>query len=167
MKFITSILVFALFVTFSACKKNETNSNSPSTPNAVSGTTTPDGQATATPAAAVNEATQPVGPTTTLELDKTEYDFGKVKEGEVVKTTITVKNTGSEPLIITDCHASCGCTTPTCDKNPIAPGQTGKVEVSFDSMGRAGNINKTVTITANTNPTQTIFTLKGKVDKAK
>ena len=114
-----------------------------------------------------NETTIATGPTTTIKLSAGSFDFGTVKEGTVVQTSVSVTNTGKEPLVITNCHASCGCTTPTCPHDPVAPGQTVEVPIKFDSKGKPGHQRKEVTITANTIPAQTKFVVEGQVDKVK
>lgn len=80
------------------------------------------------------------------------HDFGVIIQGERVSYTFTFKNVGKSNLIISSVHASCGCTVPKYDSNPIAPGKEGKIEVVFDSSGRSGLQNKTVTVLANTQP---------------
>lgn len=80
------------------------------------------------------------------------HDFGVVVQGERVSYTFTFKNIGKSNLIISAVHASCGCTVTNYDKEPIPPGKEGKVEVVFDSSGRSGLQNKTVTVLANTQP---------------
>ncbi|MBO6515864.1 MAG: DUF1573 domain-containing protein, partial [Bacteroidia bacterium] len=65
--------------------------------------------------------------------------------------------------IIRNCKASCGCTVPTCDKKPIPPGGKGEIEVRFDSNRKPGNQAKNVTVTANTNPPETVLTFRAVV----
>ncbi len=98
------------------------------------------------------------GKTAQFTFDETEFNFGEVKEGALVRHTYTFTNTGAIPLVIEGASASCGCTVPNYPKEPIAPGAKSKIDVEFDTKGKAGMQNKTVTITANTNPA--IFTLK-------
>lgn len=119
-------------------------------------------------AAAVTPATPavPAGPTTEMTFTETEFDFGTVTEGEKVSHTYTFKNTGDEPLILSNAKGSCGCTVPKWPKEPIPVGGSGEVVVEFNSRGKAGDRNQKVTITGNTNPAQTIIYLKGKVEKA-
>ncbi|MFK7969947.1 MAG: DUF1573 domain-containing protein [Bacteroidia bacterium] len=78
-----------------------------------------------------------------------EYNWGKVTDGEIVRHTFTFTNNGSEPLQIQNARASCGCTTPAYSKEPIAPGESGEIQVEFNSKGRVGLQNKTVTVTGN------------------
>lgn len=96
-------------------------------------------------------------------FDEMTWNFGKINEGTIVTHTFKFTNTGNEELIISSCKASCGCTTPLCDQQPVAPGEEGKIKVKFDSKNRKHNINKQVTIVANTNPPTTVLTLKGYV----
>ena len=70
-----------------------------------------------------------------MTFDKTSHDFGTIQEGETVQTTFTFTNTGQSDLIIVDARGSCGCTVPNYPKNtPIAPGASGDIVVSFDSV---------------------------------
>jgi len=80
------------------------------------------------------------------------HDFGVVIQGELVVHTFTFKNTGSEDLIIRDINSTCGCTVPTYTKKPVAPGETGKIEVSFSSSGRKGRQHKSITVLTNSQP---------------
>lgn len=103
----------------------------------------------------------PAGPTTTVEWEEMEFDFGTVAEGEKVSHTYVFKNTGDEPLVFSDAKGSCGCTVPKWPREPIAPGAEGEIVVEFNTQGKAGNRNQKVTLTANTNPPQTFLSLKG------
>jgi len=81
--------------------------------------------------------------------DNMTVDFGEVdasKDGGV--RVFKFKNTGSEPLMITNAQGSCGCTTPDWPKEPIRPGGTGEIKIKYD-ITRKGAINKTVSITTN------------------
>lgn len=102
-------------------------------------------------------------PEPVMTFEQTTWDFGRIKEGVTVKKTFRFTNTGNEELLISNCSASCGCTTPVCDQKPVAPGEEGKIIVKFDSENRKNNIHKEVTIIANTNPPTTVLTLKGYV----
>src|SRR5690606_3822519 len=90
-------------------------------------------------------------PVFTLKDDRV-YDFGKVKEGEIVEKTFAFQNTGKSPLLISNITASCGCTTPEWPKEPIPPGGESTIVVRFNSTGKPGQQSKAVTITANTEP---------------
>ena len=112
------------------------------------------------------EAAEPKveGPTANIQYKETEYDFGTVKDGAIVEHTFTFKNTGSVPLIIQNASATCGCTVPKKPEKPIAPGETGEIQVRFDSSNKPGVQNKTVTVTANTDPAITRLVIKGTVE---
>lgn len=103
-------------------------------------------------------------PKTTMTFDKTIHDFGTIKQGDQVECVFKVSNTGNEPLVIENAKGSCGCTVPDYPKDPIAPGQTRDIKVKFNSAGKANNQQKTVTLTANTEPLQTVLTIKAFVN---
>ena len=102
-------------------------------------------------------------PTTTIQYENEKFNFGTIPEGEVVKHVYKFKNTGSEPLIISNAKGSCGCTVPTWPKEPVPPGGTGEIKVEFNSKGKPGPQNKRVTVTANTTPTETYLEIAGEV----
>jgi hypothetical protein len=106
---------------------------------------------------------KPDGPLPTMDFKKTEHDFGTINEGQVVEYTYAFKNTGSAPLIIQNAQGSCGCTVPDWTKEPIPAGGTGFVKAKFDSNGKPNIQNKTVTVTANTWPKQTVLRFKAMV----
>lgn len=101
---------------------------------------------------------------TTLKYDKTEHDFGKIKQGDSVECVFKVTNTGNEALVIEDAKGSCGCTVPDYPKEPIPPGQTRDIKVKFNSAGKSNQQQKSVTITCNTEPLQSVITIKAFVD---
>ena len=125
-----------------------TNPVTPNTPQSV--------QTPAQPAA-------PAGPLTSMNFTETEYNFGTVEQGEKVSHTYKFKNTGDNPLILTNAKGSCGCTVPKWPRDPIAPGGEGEVTVEFDSKNKKGTRNQKVTLTANTEPANTVLYLKGEV----
>lgn len=104
-----------------------------------------------------------VGKLPKIELDKTSHDFGTINEGEVVETEFIVKNNGESDLIIADAKGSCGCTVPVWPKEPIAPGASAPIKVSFDSNGKPGKQSKTVTLTTNTEAGNESFTISAEV----
>jgi len=99
-----------------------------------------------------------------FEFEEMNHDFGTIAEGEVVEHTFTFTNTGEAPLVIQSTSASCGCTTPSYSREPVAPGETGEVQVKFNSQNRPGVQNKTITITANTDPAVTRLFIKTNVN---
>ena len=125
--------------------------------------TTPNATSDAAAKPKSSEPAAPVGPTTVMTFDELEFDYGVVDEGEKVRHTYKFTNTGNEPLIISNAKGSCGCTVPSWPKEPIPPGATGQIDVEFNSKGKKGKQSKKVTITANTDPVQTMLTIKGEV----
>lgn len=90
------------------------------------------------------------GDVTSIQWIDSVKNVGAVDEGQVVDIAFRFKNTGTKPLVIQDVKASCGCTVPAPPKEPIAPGQEGEIKASFNSQGRPGMNNKTLTVYANT-----------------
>ena len=98
-----------------------------------------------------------------LEFKETLHDFGTVIEGEKVTYSFKFTNTGSKDLLLSGVSASCGCTATNYTKDPVSPGEEGVVTVTFDSRRRKGFQNKTVTVSANTQPNKVILRIKAKV----
>ena len=87
-----------------------------------------------------------------VEFDKPIHDFGKIVEGQgnggKVTAVFKFTNIGTTPIFIESARASCGCTTPSVDSSkPIAPGGTGEIPVTYNTIGRPGTFNKSVTVT--------------------
>lgn len=99
-----------------------------------------------------------------ITFEKTEHDFGKIHEEDGrVSVVFSFKNEGMAPLVLSNVRASCGCTTPTWTKEPVEPGQTGSITVTYNPNGRPGRFQKTVTITSNaTEATKRVY-IKGEV----
>ncbi len=108
----------------------------------------------------------PTGKTTNIKFEETTYAWGSVNEGDKMTHIFKFKNAGSNDLVISEAHGSCGCTVPEWPKEPIKPGKSGEIKVVFDSKGKPGDQQKTVTLTANTDPASTILTIKGAVKPA-
>jgi len=81
-----------------------------------------------------------------VEFEKEKHDYGTIKNGADGTYDFKFKNTGKEPVLITNAKGSCGCTVPEWPKEPILPGKSSVIKVSYDTK-RAGAINKNVTIT--------------------
>ncbi|WP_192348018.1 DUF1573 domain-containing protein [Algoriphagus sp. Y33] len=111
------------------------------------------------------QATQAADPATlgAFGFPEMEYDFGTVKEGQVVEHLFKFTNNGQAPLVISNITASCGCTSPDWTKTPVKPGEEGFVKVVFNSANKSGAQAPTVSIQANTNPNVTRLRLKGTV----
>ncbi len=101
---------------------------------------------------------------TAVNFPEMNYNFGKIKQDTKNTKIFKFTNVGSEPLIIENAVGSCGCTVPTWPKKPIAPGETGEIEVTYSPGKQQGVQNKTVTITANTNPITTVLNITANVE---
>jgi len=91
-------------------------------------------------------------PTTSIKFENDVFDFGKIVVGEKINHSFKFKNTGKIPLIISNAVASCGCTVPDWPKLPIKPNESAKIDIVFNTVGKMGLQDKTITITANTQP---------------
>jgi len=98
-----------------------------------------------------------------ITFTKTEFDFGKILQGEVVSYTFHFTNTGNVPLIITSVEKSCGCTASDYPREPIAPGEGGDIKITYDSKGHFGFQTKTVTVNSNAIPSATTLRIKAEV----
>lgn len=98
-----------------------------------------------------------------IEFDKVEHDFGTLLQGEVVSYSFHFTNTGNMPLIISQVGSSCGCTVGDYPREPIAPGKSGSIKVTYDSAGHHGFQSRVLTVMSNTIPAKTVLVIKGKV----
>ncbi len=98
-----------------------------------------------------------------LTFAKEAHDFGNVEEGTQATYEFEFTNTGKAPVVISNVSASCGCTTPFWTKDPVLPGKKGKVTASYNSSGRPGIFNKSITVTSNAEPVTQVLTIKGNV----
>lgn len=85
----------------------------------------------------------------TIKFDKIAHDFGNVIEGETARYEFRFVNNGTEPLVLSNVQASCGCTAAKWPREPIAPGQSSNVVAEFNSAGRPGSFTKNVFVTSN------------------
>lgn len=91
-----------------------------------------------------------------LTFEETTHNFGDITQGDVVEHIFKFKNTGNEPLILSNVQTTCGCTAPSWPREPIAPGESGELTVKFNSRGKMGNITKIVTILSNVGENKTV-----------
>lgn len=82
------------------------------------------------------------------------FDFGDIKQGDKVEHTFDFKNTGTEPLILSNVLTTCGCTATDWPRDPVAPGKGGSITVKFNSAGKMGKQNKVVTVVSNASNAQ-------------
>ncbi len=101
-----------------------------------------------------------------MAVDKKEYDFRTVREGELAKVAFVLTNTGKTELVIRKTKASCGCTATEPEKSNLAPGESTNINVTFNSKDRSGTQTKTITVFTNdpTSPVQ-YLTIKAFVVK--
>lgn len=124
------------------------------------------------PATTVTSDVRATTPATTApnEVDKkikfnTEvHDFGTVPEGGSISYDFEFKNISNEPIVLSNVQASCGCTTPTWPKEPVLKGKSAKITATYNTQGRPGGFNKTITITSNAGVK--VVTIRGNVEKA-
>lgn len=99
-----------------------------------------------------------------ITFSKTTHDFGKINEADGRVTTIfEFTNNGMMPLVLSNVKASCGCTTPKWTHEPIEPGTTGQITVTYNPNGRPGRFQKTITVTSNASEPTTKLYIKGEV----
>jgi hypothetical protein len=99
-----------------------------------------------------------------ITFETRDHDFGSIKESDgAVSFAFTFTNTGKAPLILTNVHASCGCTTPDWTREPVLPGKPGVIKVSFNPAQRPGAFNKTITVTSNAETPSVTLVIRGVV----
>ena len=94
----------------------------------------------------------------------TSHDFGVIKEADgKVSHTFVIKNEGEAPLVVTRVIASCGCTTPEWTKEPIAPGKTGDIKVTYNPAGRPGPFSRSISVKRKKKTGSFLLTIRGEV----
>lgn len=142
-KKVVLVAVIGFFLFLGACKKKE-EVNSEIQNSTVSNSTSigiPEQEKRVVP----TDGKYPV-----MTFEKTEHDFGTIASNSKVDYSFQFKNTGEADLIITSAMGSCGCTIPEYPKTPIKAGESAKIDVVFNSAGKHGNQQKSVTISTNT-----------------
>ncbi|MDD3876891.1 MAG: DUF1573 domain-containing protein [Bacteroidales bacterium] len=134
MKKFFSILIFAIMTTSVVMAQNTTEQQPVDNPNA---------------------------PVITFESET--YDYGRVPLNSDGSCEFKFRNTGKEPLILTNVRASCGCTVPSWPQEPIAPGESGVISVRYTTMNRVHTINKNITVQSNASNPTIMLRLTGEV----
>lgn len=99
-----------------------------------------------------------------ITFEQTTHNFGTIGENDGLATyEFAFKNDGNAPLILTNVKASCGCTTPEWSREPLAPGQTGKIKVSYNPKNRPGSFIKSITVNSNADKPVNSLTIRGNV----
>ena len=94
---------------------------------------------------------------TEIAFDNIVHDFGKIQEGDMVEAVFEFTNTGINDLLISHAVGSCGCTIPNYPRNiPIKPGESGEIEINFDSSNMPNLQSKLIKVFANI-PTGSVF----------
>ncbi len=106
---------------------------------------------------------QPSEPTKVdqLQVRELSYDFGKIPQGKPVTHVFIVSNSGTEPLILENIQASCGCTTPEWSRDPIPAGGTKEIKVGYNAAAE-GVFSKSISIFYNKGQVKSIV-IKGEV----
>ena len=110
------------------------------------------------------KTTKAAGPQ--IEFMEVKYDFGSIKQGDIVDHTFKFKNTGTQPLVISNVGVTCGCTVPAWTKEPVQPGKTGTISAKFSSAGKMGMQTKVLTVDSNSANGTTTVALVGEVKEA-
>jgi len=97
-----------------------------------------------------------------IEFKTDVIDYGTIEKGANGVRFFEFTNTGEAPLIITKVKSSCGCTTPSWPKNPVLPGESGKIEVKYNTM-IVSPIRKTITVSSNADKPTVALKIKGLV----
>ncbi len=141
------LLILASFLLFFSCNNN--TSEKAITSDVVNNSQTANGS---------NGANLPE-----IKFEEEVFDFGKITQGERVSHSFIFKNTGNKNLIISGANGSCGCTIPEWPKEPIKEGAQSKIDVVFNSEGKSGMQEKTVTLVTNCEPATRIIKIKAEV----
>lgn len=154
------LLIFATFIGFSlfwiGCEKTE-ESGAESSEEVSAEAETEENADAENPNATDNM------PVSQVEFDEENHNFGKITEGTVAEHVFKFKNTGSNPLVVKNVKPSCGCTASEWTKEPVAPGGEGFIKIGFDSNGKVGNQNKSVTVELNISERVKTLTFQGEV----
>lgn len=97
-----------------------------------------------------------------IEFKSETIDYGTVEKGADGVRVFEFTNTGNAPLIISKASSTCGCTVPKKPEGPIMPGESGKIEVKYDTQ-RNGPIRKTITVISNADTPTVALKIKGEV----
>ena len=117
-----------------------------------------------------------IGITMVSEQNKAEFKFDQITinvgtfpaSSPVKKAVFTFTNVGNAPLVINEVIASCGCTIPKYDRRPIAPGQKGSIEITYNGQGKfTGHFKKSITIKSNARTEMTRIYIEGVMEGGK
>lgn len=161
-KILLSIGFVAFATTFAVAQDNHAGHNHPTisaTPPPVKASPSSPAAGHGTADAAINTNMKPEDMIFTEEI----HDFGTIPEGPKAEYEFSFVNKGSEPIVIQQVHASCGCTTPSYSKEPVKPGKKGTIKAVYNTQGRPTPFNKTITVVSNAGTK--VLVIKGTVEK--
>ncbi|MCR5131045.1 MAG: DUF1573 domain-containing protein [Prevotella sp.] len=103
-----------------------------------------------------------------IKFEKVTHNFGEFSESSPVQECIfTFTNQGEAPLVINQAVASCGCTVPNYTKEPIMPGKSGSIKVTYNGKGKfPGHFKKSITVRTNGKPEMTRLYIEGTMKAA-
>lgn len=97
-----------------------------------------------------------------IEFKTTTIDYGTIEKGADGVRVFEFTNTGDAPLIVSKVKSTCGCTVPKKPEKPVMPGETGQIEVKYDTK-RVMPIRKTITVLSNAETPTVALKIKGNV----
>lgn len=97
-----------------------------------------------------------------IKFESLVHDYGTIYQGDNGSCSFVFKNTGDEPLILSSVRSSCGCTVPKWPSEPILPGQSGTIQVTYDTK-RIGPISKQITVISNATEATVTLSIKGNI----
>jgi len=103
-------------------------------------------------------------PASKASFDKTNHNFGELVQGNPATATFKMKNDGTEPLMITAVSTSCGCTAPVFPKEPLKPGKSGEIKLTYDAK-TPGFFKKSAQVKTQDGKIHTLY-IEGEVKKA-
>jgi hypothetical protein len=97
-----------------------------------------------------------------ISFAEAEHDFGTIEQSSVAEYSFVYKNTGKEPLVVSNVQTSCGCTVPDWTRDPVKKNGSGIVKVHYNTHA-VGGFSKTITVHSNGSNTPVTLTIKGTV----
>jgi hypothetical protein len=93
---------------------------------------------------------------------ETEHNFGNIKQNSVAEFAFVFKNTGKDPIIVSNVQTSCGCTVPAWSQEPVNKNQSGVIKVSYNTR-IVGNFRKTINVFSNASNSPVTLRIEGTV----
>jgi len=105
---------------------------------------------------------KPATPQDSIVFENTIHDYGTINQSSDGTCEFKFTNKGKSPILLSNVHASCGCTVPEWPKEPILPGKTNSIKVKYNTAN-VGSFGKTITVSSNAVNSSVILTIKGNV----